>query len=209
MLAQILNAALDTAESLDGTDDAVQAEWSEHPPGRRPHRQHGAVSFFRRKRKPDAVEPAAVPGAKPIVAKLFELLPSLTIVGGRIDLTLGGVHVELKPGPVTVLPLVKLLFPGAVATAETIDKALRGESIPIGPGRSLHLVAGNTLPTLIPQTTGSVTFRFARGTEVQQGKFIAALKSIDIFPDRGVVDVEWKLLGLVDLARNPVIWWGD
>ena len=207
LFCEALSVGIETAIAQNGQELEVQQEWGAVEPGRRTRRTASVIQLFRGRRQSDP--PAAVPGAKAKVVQLFAAVPFLTVLGSVVELQAGGVRVEIKNGPETFGPLAAVLQPALSDRVKLLDSALRGEPVAIGPDRTLRLAAGRPFPVMIPQTDGYLTFRFPPGTVVTEGRYTAALRSVNVWPDRAEIDVEWKLLGLVDLAANPVVWWGD
>lgn len=156
-------------------------------------------------------ERVTIPGAKPAIAALFQLSDHLTILGSGIEYRESGITLSIKPGAATFGPTLSRLgacWPALASLGQQIDAALNGEPIQLGPGRTLRLRKDRPFPVLLPETDGGLRLRFSEGTIVTQGRFTARLNCVMLYPDHGIVDVEWRLLGF-DLAADPVVWWGD
>ena len=201
---QLIAAAIDSAGTANRLSPAEQDEYR----GRRPGKRDGGFSLFRRRRDPEP--PPQIPGAKAHVARLFQWLADdwLKVEPTRLVFGFEDSGLHYTPGRHFCGTLAANLFPAASTVAGRVDAAMVGEPVDIGEGRSLVLPRSGPLPTLRLQGD-SILMRWATPAKVTQGRFTADLRGLTVWKDRGEVDVEWKALGLLDLAKNPVLWWGD
>jgi hypothetical protein len=202
MLDTILSAAFDSAARMADMPPSAQAEFTVRRPGRR---AAGFAGLFRR-RKPE--EPQTIPGTKPHIERLFRWMEGkqLTIEPTVVAFTLGLFTARFGTGDATLAKLCAEFAPSIDGVKYT--GVLHGEPLDIGNGRTLTLPASAPLPRMTLIGPKVIEARWDPPAKAKQGRFTADLRSVTIFPDRAEIDVAWQLLGM-DLAKNPVVWWGE
>jgi len=157
-------------------------------------------------------EPAnqIIPGAKPLVERLFQLVGDgwLKMEPRRLWLGVPGVAVTYSPGDRPLSALASVFAPDRLVDATRYDLLLAGHEFQLQENRTLILPAAAPLPTLALPTDGLIRLEWSPAATVLQGRFTARLTGISIFRDHAVVNAEWRLLGF-DLAKDPVVWWGE
>lgn len=202
MLDTILTSAFESAAQMAGMPAAAQSEFAGRRPGRGPS---GFAGLFRRRNA--EAEPQVIAGAKPHVERLFRWLGAgqLRVEQTFVAFTLGAFAARLGIDPPTIASLC--LEVGLDGTRYAA--AIGGQKLEIGQGRTLQLPGDAPLPHLRLVSPKVIEARWAaRPAKVTQGRFTADLRGLTMYPDHAEIDVAWALLGF-DLAKNPVVWWGD
>jgi hypothetical protein len=199
VLVKLVHAAIDEAEHCSRLPHAVQYERANRVQrGRQVGRWPGPASG-----------PEPIPGARKFVELAFTLLQTkvLTLTTAAARLQVPGFDVTYTPGLRSLEYLGGLFSPEWLAVGQQVEAALAGKPIDIGKGRFLRLVASNPFPRVV-YDGGALHVAFVSGTEVAAGGKTARLKGATVYHDRAVVEIEWRFLG-IDLARDPVVWFGE